>query len=88
MTVRNGAASNIMGVTIMDIHDYSNTTRNKTIRTFSGNDRNGAGITGIWSGLYINTSAISSLTFYANNSVSTTTYFTSNTVISLYGIKG
>jgi hypothetical protein len=88
MTVRNGATANIMGITIMDIQDYASTSNNKTIRTFSGNDRNGAGIVGMWSGLYISTSAISSLTLYANTVAATTTYFTSNTIISLYGIKG
>lgn len=88
MTVRNGATAGIMGVTIMDIHDYASTTRNKTVRTFSGNDRNGAGIVGMWSSLYLSTSAISSLTLYANTLASSTTYFTSNTVIALYGIKG
>lgn len=88
MVVRNGATAGIMGVSVIDIHNYASTSQNKTVRSFSGNDRNGAGIVGLWSGLYISTSAVSSLTLYAGTTATTTTYFTTDTVIALYGIKG
>jgi len=88
MVVRDGASAGVMGVTVIDLHNYASTTQNKTVRTFSGNDRNGAGIVGLWSGVYLNTSAVSSLTLYANTLASSTVYFTSNTVVALYGIKG
>ena len=85
--VRNNATS-IVGVGIIDIHNYASTTQNKTIRIFTGNDRNGSGDLLLWSGLYNSTSAITSLTFYANLTSSTTTYFTTATEFALYGIKG
>ena len=68
---------------IVDIQDYANTSKNKTVRAISGNDQNGAGIIALLSGLWMNTSAINSLTIYngGNN-------YTTGTVISLYGIKG
>lgn len=80
--------SNIMGVTIIDIHDYASTTKNKTIRIFDGCDTNSAnGYVELRSGLWMNTNAITSLTFYAH-SWSTSFYFTTATTFALYGIKG
>lgn len=87
MVARNGAASGIVGAGIIDIHNYASTTQNKTIRNFSGNDRNGSGIVGMWSGLWENTNAITSVTLYAETNGSATN-FTTNTVFALYGIKG
>ena len=68
---------------IVDIHDYANTSKNKTVRAISGNDRNGSGIIALLSGVWLSTSAINSLTFYngGNN-------YTTGTTIALYGIKG
>jgi hypothetical protein len=37
------ATANIFGVAITDILDYTSTTKNKTIRTIGGYDRNGLG---------------------------------------------
>jgi hypothetical protein len=85
--VRNNATSNIFGVSIIDIHDYASTTRNKTFRILTGNDRNGSGILALFSGLWASTSAITSLTFFPNNAGGTQT-FISGTTIALYGIKG
>ena len=80
--------TNIMGVTIIDIHDYASTTKNKTIRIFNGCDTNSTnGYVELRSGLWMSTSAITSLTFYAH-SWSTAYYFTSATQFALYGIKG
>jgi len=72
-----------MGVAIIDIHDYTSTTRYKTIRSFSGVDFNGSGRVALNSGLYQSTSAISSLRVSIN-----TGSFSTNTVVALYGIKG
>lgn len=69
-------------VGIVDIQDYSATTRNKTVRIFSGMDRNGAGEIDLFSGLYISTTAITSLNFIIGGN------FASTAVFSLYGIKG
>lgn len=73
-------------VAIIDIQDYASTTRNKTVRYFAGVDNNTgttAGKVAVGSGLWLSTSAVTSLTLlpYA-------TAFASNTVFSLYGIKG
>lgn len=86
--VRANATAGIMGVGIIDIHDYASTTKNKVIRTFTGDDRNGSGNVHIQSGLWRNTTAINSITLYARNITSTTVYFSSNTSFALYGIKG
>jgi hypothetical protein len=85
--VRNSATSGIVGVSIIDIQDYASTTRNKTLRILTGNDRNGAGILALFSGLWMSTSAVTSLTFFPNN-VGGSQAFTTATVFSLYGIKG
>lgn len=87
MVVRNGAASGIVGAGIIDIHNYASTTQFKTIRTFSGNDSNGSGIVGMWSGLWENTNAITSVSLYAETNGSATNFTTAST-FALYGIKG
>jgi hypothetical protein len=75
--------TSIFSVGVIDIHDYSSTSKNKTVRLFSGYDRNGAGRIGLNSGLYLSTSAIDSLTLYVAGA-----NFTSGSTFSLYGIKG
>jgi hypothetical protein len=77
-------ATNTFGVGIVDILDYSNTTKYKTVRAFGGGDINAAGgFVRLQSGLWQSTSAITSLTFNA-----VLNFFTSTTTFSLYGIKG
>jgi hypothetical protein len=78
------AAANIVAVDVMDIHDYASTTRNKTFRWFGGQDNNGSGDVALISGLWISTSAITSISFSPING----TNWTTATQISLYGIKG
>lgn len=77
-------AANVVGAAIYDIHDYASTTRNKTIRAFSGGNLNGSGasVINVTSGLYLSTTAITRIDFLATASFST------QTTISLYGIKG
>jgi hypothetical protein len=69
---------------IIDIQDYASTTKFKTIRVLTGNDRNGAGGIELNSVLWRSTSAITSLVFPNANSVN----YNSGSVFSLYGIKG
>lgn len=78
--------SNTMGVAIVDIHDYANTSKNKTIRAISGVDANTAstefGVV-LSSSVWMNTNAITSIslsTIAAN--------WTTTTQFALYGIKG
>ena len=80
-----GGLVNYPFVSIIDIHDYQNTSNYKTVRMLSGTNTNTAGTEEIQlkSGLFLSTSAISSLTFTTNGAV-----FASSSKIALYGIKG
>jgi len=74
--------------TIIDIHDYTATSRNKTVRSFTGADGNiasGSFRILLSSGLWMNTSAITSIDVALTNG---SLAFTTSSVISLYGIKG
>ena len=79
-----GSTSGIHGVSIVDIHDYANTSRNKTVRCFSGCDINGVnGSLTLTSGAYYSTSAITSITLLRGSSA-----FGTTSRFDLYGIKG
>jgi hypothetical protein len=82
-TTTSSDGANTMGIGIIDVHDYSSTTKNKTLRGFGGRDNNGSGNIKLHSGLWINTNAISSITLTHSGS-----NFSSSSVFSLYGIKG
>lgn len=85
----NAAVNNAPTVCIIDIHDYASTSKNKTIRTFSGTDSNGGGYgqaVSINSGLWRSTSAIDSITLYYDQGG--TGYFSTTSSFALYGIKG
>jgi hypothetical protein len=77
------SATNIMGVSIMDIQNYTNTSQNKTLRAFGGVDKNGTGNIELCSGLWQNTSAITRIDL-----VTSGTLWSSSTTFALYGIKG
>lgn len=81
--VAGGATASVFGVGVIDILDYANTSKYKTTRTLSGWDKNGAGSVGLSSGLWLSTSAISSIVIgsQAGNLVTYTQF-------ALYGIKG
>jgi hypothetical protein len=70
-------------VCIIDIHDYASTTKNKTERHFQGLDKNGSGSLTLASGLWINTSAITTISIFL-----TSGNFTTDSQFALYGIKG
>jgi len=77
-------SADTVGVSIIDIHDYASSTRNKTVRALAGVDTNSAdGGIALSSGLWLSTSAITSITVSAALS-----NFTANSVFALYGIKG
>lgn len=67
---------------IIDIHDYASTSKNKTVRAFSGWDGNGVGELSLDSGLWASTSAITSIAIKTNGG-----NFTSGSTFSLYGIN-
>lgn len=70
---------------IIDILDYKNTNKYKTIRLLSGADTNGNGApwVGLMSGAWLNTNAITSIKLYP--STGTLNQYSKAT---LYGIKG
>ena len=82
--INDGEAANVMSVSIIDIHNYASTTQNKTVRTMDGTDKNGSGLIWLRSGLFVDTTAISSLSLITSNGNA----FTTATQVALYGIKG
>ena len=75
--------SNIRGAMIIDILDYTSTTKYKTVRFFGGMDTNGGvSYTALNSGLWMSTNAVTSISFDFVQNASTTSTF------ALYGIKG
>ena len=83
--VGDDAAATNPATMIIDIHDYASTTKNKTVRSRFGHDRNGAGSVYLYSGLWMNTSAVTSLSIGIGLFGG---IFDTGTVASLYGIKG
>jgi hypothetical protein len=79
----NTALANNFGVAIIDILDYTSTTKHKVSRTIIGYDNNGSGEVQISSGLYANTVSILPITllqlYMANAQIGTR--------IDLYGIN-
>lgn len=69
-------------VAVVDIHDYASTTKYKTSRIFSGNDNNGSGYVTLMSGLWMSTSAVTSIDIISSAN------FASGSTFALYGFKG
>jgi hypothetical protein len=69
---------------IVDILDYTNTNKNKTIRVLEGKDSNGSGTVSLFSGQYFSTNAITSITIYTPGAYPLNQYSS----FALYGIKG
>ena len=78
------SGSNMFGASIIDILDYANTNKYKTLRNLTGLDRNGAGDLTLGSGLWQNTNAITSIKFTQWDGTS----FNQYSHFALYGIKG
>jgi hypothetical protein len=74
--------TNTFHASVIDILDYSSTVKNKTLRIFDGYDQNGSGNATLWSGLWGNTSAITSIELDSNGT------WVNGTTFALYGIKG
>ena len=77
------ATSGVFGTIILDILDYANTNKNKTIKQVGGIDNNGSGVLAFVSGLWMSTSAINTIQVYPN-----TGNFAQYSQVALYGIKG
>ena len=89
-TASSAAGSNIFGVQIISILDYTSFSKNKTMRVLGGSDCNGTvatygGVVGLESGFYFaNTNAITSITLTPYSG----SLFSQYSSFALYGIKG
>ena len=83
-TSKSTFATQLQGVLIVDILEYANTNKYKTVRNFGGYDNNGSGEILLTSALWTNTNAISSITIVTPTADNWTQYSS----FALYGIKG
>ena len=78
-------AASIFSTLVVDILDYSNTNKYKTVRTLNGYDANGSGQVYLESGLWMNTAAVTQIDLgHFGTSSSMAQYST----FALYGIRG
>lgn len=71
------------GVSVLDILDYTNTSKNTTVKGLTGRDNSGSGTASLISGAWFNTAAVNRIDIVVNaGSWSTISHF------ALYGIKG
>ena len=80
--LNNGNTANVYSAWVCDILDYANTNKNKVTRALNGQDLNGSGSIRFFSGLWMNTSAINSITLTVEGSNN----FAQHTQFALYGI--
>jgi hypothetical protein len=77
------STSGVFGVQVIDILDYANTSKNKTVRSLTGVDNNGSGFIELDSSLWMNTAAINNISiFFTSGNLAEYSHF------ALYGIKG
>ena len=79
-----GQTANAFAVCVIDILDYANGNKYKTIRTIGGYDINGGGQEGLFSNLWKNTNAITDITIKVVGGSN----FAQYSSFALYGIKG
>jgi len=79
---RGGIRTTYATAGVVDILDYSNTNKYKTMRGLVGNDFNGSGEIQLSSSLWQNTNAITSIKIYGSDQ-----NFGQHSTIALYGIK-
>lgn len=80
---RSSYLANTFVAGVIDILDYKDTNKYKTVRMLAGQDLNGVnGMTGFSSGVWMNTSAATSVTLLLDSSIA----FAPNSHFALYGI--
>lgn len=79
----NGISNTEFSPTIVDILDYTNTNKNKVIRSLTGRNNNASGDIYLMSGSWGNTNAITDITIVAPSAT-----FIQYSSFALYGIKG
>jgi hypothetical protein len=77
-------SSNVFGGSIVDILDYRNTNKYTTIAAFDGYETNSNGTIYLYSGLWLNTAEISTITLTDSSGGNFNTYSS----FALYGIRG
>jgi len=85
-TADGSTGANIFTAGIIDIYDYTNTNKNKTVKTLDGFDNSGSGTIQLQSGLWASNSAINRIDLYCYNLGSNN--WASGTTFALYGIEG
>jgi hypothetical protein len=75
--------TSMFGAQVIDILDYANTNKNKTVRALTGADVNGAGTVALSSTVFLKTTAISTIELGMPSG-----NFASGTTFTLYGIRG
>jgi hypothetical protein len=80
--VNPGSSLTYFGAFVIDILDYSNTSKNTTIRSMDGHDQNGSGAVRLVSGLWISTAAVTSIKLVAGN-----TAFAQHSTAALFGLR-
>jgi len=83
-TVAGTNPTNIFGIGVIDILDYANTNKYKTVRTLNGIDTNGDGVVRLESSVWSNTAAITNISFTTAGYGDWLQYSS----FALYGIKG
>ena len=81
-------SSSSFGGFVADILDYTSANKNKVWRSLSGQDTNGGGYLVLYSGVWLNTNAITSLTLYPDEDSTSGGTFAQYSHFALYGIKG
>ena len=74
--------ASVFGGVIIDILDYRDTNKYKTIRTIGGYDNNGSGVVRLTSGIWLNTSAVTSIVIKSGNAGNLAQYSS----LALYGV--
>jgi hypothetical protein len=77
-----GDTANVFGAFVVDILDYADTNKNKTLRSLDGVDTNGAGIIAFRSGAWRSTVAINTIRITASSN-----NFSQYSSFALYGIR-
>jgi hypothetical protein len=80
----NSSSANVFGVEVIDILDYKDTNKYKTVRILNGFDNNGSGVAAFASGSWRSTSAITSITFQTPYD---STLYLQYSSFALYGVR-
>ena len=83
-TIGSTGLANAFGVFILDILDYTDTNKNKTVRSLVGKDLNGSGEASLYSSVWLNTASVTTVTILPSDGSN----FSQHSHFALYGIRG